>query len=83
MVIVSCSLRIPKHTPDSRVSRPLTITLQPRGLREHQYTRTPFNAFNHVQYADPAVAYGMSSLGSIQSSSVAPRIIQPAAKIQF
>jgi hypothetical protein len=42
-----------------------------------------FNAFNHVQYADPAVAYGTASFGSIQSTSVAPRIIQLAAKIQF
>jgi hypothetical protein len=39
-----------------------------------------FNAFNHVLYADPAVAYGMASFGSIQSTSVTPRIIQLAAK---
>jgi hypothetical protein len=42
-----------------------------------------FNAFNHPQYADPAVAYGTASFGFIQSTSVAPRIIQLAAKIQF
>ncbi len=42
-----------------------------------------FNAFNHPQYADPAIAYGTASFGFIQSTSVAPRIIQLAAKIQF
>jgi hypothetical protein len=42
-----------------------------------------FNAFNHVQYADPATAYGAANFGYIQSTSVAPRIIQLAAKIQF
>ena len=48
-----------------------------------QFRAELFNAFNHVQYADPAVAYGTASFGSIQSISVAPRIIQLAAKIQF
>jgi hypothetical protein len=42
-----------------------------------------FNAFNHPQYADPAVAFGTANFGYIQSTSVAPRIIQLAAKIQF
>jgi hypothetical protein len=42
-----------------------------------------FNAFNHVQYADPATAYGTANFGHIQGTSVAPRIIQLAAKIQF
>jgi hypothetical protein len=42
-----------------------------------------FNAFNHPQYNDPLVAYGTPGFGSIQSTSVAPRIIQLAAKIQF
>jgi acetamidase/formamidase len=31
-----------------------------------------FNAFNHVQYADPATAYGAANFGYIQSTSVAP-----------
>ena len=42
-----------------------------------------FNAFNHPQYNDPLVAYGTPGFGTIQSTSVAPRIIQLAAKIQF
>jgi hypothetical protein len=42
-----------------------------------------FKAFNHPQYADSAVAYGTASFGFIQSTSVAARIIQLAAKIQF
>ena len=42
-----------------------------------------FNAFNHPQYADPAVVYGTANFGFIQSTSVAPRIIQLAAQIQF
>jgi len=42
-----------------------------------------FNAFNHPQYADPLVAYGTPGFGTIQNTSVAPRIIQFAAKIQF
>ncbi len=42
-----------------------------------------FNAFNHVQCADPATAYGAANFGYIQSTSVAPRILQQAAKIQF
>jgi hypothetical protein len=42
-----------------------------------------FNAFNHPPYADPATAYGTANFGYIQSTSVAPRIIQLAAKFQF
>ena len=33
--------------------------------------------------ADPATAFGAANFGYIQSTSVAPRIIQLAAKIQF
>jgi hypothetical protein len=42
-----------------------------------------FNAFNHVQYADPATDFRAANFRYIQSTSVAPRMIQLAAKIQF
>jgi hypothetical protein len=42
-----------------------------------------FNAFNHPQYSDPGTAYTTPTFGVIQSTSVAPRIIQFAAKIAF
>ena len=42
-----------------------------------------FNAFNHAQFSDPGTGYGNGGFGVIQSTSVAPRIIQFAAKISF
>jgi hypothetical protein len=42
-----------------------------------------FNAFNHAQYSDPGTAFNTPTFGIIQSSSVAPRIIQFAAKVSF
>jgi hypothetical protein len=42
-----------------------------------------FNAFNHAQFSDPGTGYGNGGFGQIQSTSVAPRIIQFAAKISF
>jgi hypothetical protein len=42
-----------------------------------------FNAFNHAQYSDPGTAFNTPTFGVIQSTSVAPRIIQFAAKVSF
>jgi len=42
-----------------------------------------FNAFNHAQFSDPGTGFGNGNFGVIQSTSVAPRIIQFAAKISF
>ena len=42
-----------------------------------------FNAFNHAQFSDPGTGYNNGGFGVIQSTSVAPRIIQFAAKISF
>lgn len=42
-----------------------------------------FNTFNHAQFANPGTAVGTASFGVIQSASVAPRLIQFAAKYVF
>ena len=42
-----------------------------------------FNAFNHAQFSDPGTGFGNGGFGQIQSTSVAPRIIQFAAKVSF
>jgi hypothetical protein len=35
-----------------------------------------FNTLNHPQFADPGVSVGSPSFGKIQSTAVAPRLIQ-------
>lgn len=62
------------------VSRVLKLFSEKRTL---DFRGGLFNAFNHTQYAYPSIAYGATNFGYIQSTSVAPRIIQLAAKIQF
>lgn len=42
-----------------------------------------FNVWNHAQYANPGTGVGTASYGVINSSSVAPRLIQFALKYQF
>ena len=42
-----------------------------------------FNVWNHAQYANSGAGVGMASYGVINSSSVAPRLIQFALKYQF
>jgi len=42
-----------------------------------------FNAFNHPQFCDPDVDFTSPTFGQIFCTSVAPRIIQFALKLQF
>lgn len=42
-----------------------------------------FNIFNHTQFADPDTAFNDPTFGVIQATSVAPRIIQLALKLNF
>jgi len=42
-----------------------------------------FNTFNHPQFADPDSNFGDSTFGQITSTSVNPRIIQFALKLNF
>jgi len=42
-----------------------------------------FNAFNHPQFANPLVDAGAPGLGTINSTSVSPRLIQFALKYNF
>ncbi|CAN5590585.1 hypothetical protein BH10ACI4_BH10ACI4_37980 [soil metagenome] len=56
------------------------------GLREDatlDFRTEFFNVWNHAQYANPGSAVGTASYGIINSSSVAPRLIQFALKYQF
>lgn len=42
-----------------------------------------FNIFNHTQFANPDAAFNHRTFGVIQATSVAPRIIQLALKLNF
>ena len=42
-----------------------------------------FNAFNHPQFADPDLEATSATFGQIQSTAVAPRVMQLALKINF
>ncbi len=42
-----------------------------------------FNIFNHTQFANPDAAFNHPTFGVIQATSVAPRIIQLALKLNF
>ena len=42
-----------------------------------------FNIFNHTQFANPDAAFNDPTFGVIQATSVAPRIIQLALKLNF
>ena len=42
-----------------------------------------FNLFNHAQFANPDTAFSDRTFGVIQATSVAPRIIQLALKLNF
>jgi hypothetical protein len=42
-----------------------------------------FNAFNHPQFSNPDNSFSDSSFGQISSTSVNPRIVQLALKLNF
>ena len=42
-----------------------------------------FNAFNHVQFANPDTSVTNSTFGRITATSVSPRVIQLAVKLSF
>ena len=42
-----------------------------------------FNALNHPQFANPSVSFTSASFGDILTSSVNPRVVQFAMKLQF
>ena len=69
-----------QNNTDLTVSRVFKLFSEGRTL---DFRGEFFNAFNHVQYADPVTAYGTASFGAMQSTSVAPRIIQLAATVRF
>jgi hypothetical protein len=56
------------------------------GLREDatlDFRTEFFNVWNHPQYANPGTGVGTASFGVINTSSVAPRLIQFALKYVF
>jgi hypothetical protein len=56
------------------------------GLRENaalQFRTDFFNAFNHPQFADPAVDISVASFGQISATSVNPRLLQFSLKYIF
>ena len=64
----------------------LSKTTKVGGLREDatlDFRTEFFNVWNHAQYSNPGTAVGTASFGVITSSSVAPRLIQFAAKYVF
>lgn len=67
---------------DAALSKRMAV----RGLSEAgtlEFRSEFFNALNHPQFADPGVSLGSPSFGKIQSTSVAPRLIQFALKYSF
>jgi hypothetical protein len=42
-----------------------------------------FNAFNHTQFANPTTSVSSATFGVISATSVNPRIIQFALKLNF
>jgi hypothetical protein len=42
-----------------------------------------FNVFNHPQFANPGTTFGSGTFGQITGTSVNPRIIQLALRINF
>ena len=48
-----------------------------------EFRAEAFNALNHSQFNNPGTAVGTASLGVINSTSVAPRILQLALKYMF
>ena len=56
------------------------------GLSEHahlDFRAEFFNAFNHAQFGDPGEFLNLPSLGVINSTIVAPRLIQFGLKYVF
>jgi hypothetical protein len=66
---------------DITISR--LFALGPNEKRTLDFRAEFFNAFNHAQFSDPGNGKENGNFGVIQSTSVAPRIIQFAAKISF
>jgi hypothetical protein len=48
-----------------------------------QFRADFFNAFNHAQFSNPAIAVNSAAFGQITSTTVAPRIIQFALRYAF
>ena len=67
---------------DVAISRDFGV-FGPIEKRRLEFRTEFFNAFNHVQYSDPSTALGPASFGVINSTSVAPRIIQFALKYEY
>lgn len=55
----------------------------PEESRNLEFRAEFFNLFNHTQFADPDTAFNHRTFGVIDSTSVAPRIIQLALKLNF
>lgn len=55
----------------------------PEESRNLEFRAEFFNLFNHTQFANPDGAFNDATFGVIDSTSVAPRIIQLALKLNF
>jgi hypothetical protein len=55
----------------------------PREDASLQFRSEFFNVFNHTQFADPDSNFGDPTFGQITNTSVAPRLLQFALKLNF
>ena len=59
------------------------FTSWPNDVTNLEFRAEFFNAFNHPQFSNPAASVSSSTFGHITSTSVSPRIIQFALKLNF
>jgi hypothetical protein len=71
-----------QNDTDLSVSRniPLRVWTENSSL---QFRADFFNLFNHAQFSDPGTVLGNANFGQIKSTSVMPRIVQFALKLNF
>jgi len=67
---------------DAAVMRSVPLSWPKEGS-SLQFRAEFFNALNHPQFSNPNTTYGSSSFGIISSTSVNPRVVQLAFKMNF